>query len=149
MILPGSKSSKGLRFAGGTGTTIPANRLDYIRLICTQEGIYLQFQRQRGRQAGQLTGTQLLNVGLALLDVLIVRLHRQGEFQVGKRVFVSAEDPCCSRQAPEQTQGVEHLFRGTFEQPATAGGKQGVATEQYRTGAVVGAVIGNVPEGVA
>lgn len=114
----------------------------------TQEGVGASFKRQIGRQGDTIFLTQLNNLGKTLGDVLVVGLHGLSELEVAQCVLVSAVDQSTVRQGGQSAERCMHLLRRTFEQPAAACCKQGIAAEQQRLGGVI-VVEGYVAEGMS
>lgn len=116
--------------------------------MSAQEGVGASFKRQIGGQGDSIFLTQPTDLGEALGDIRVVRLHRLSELEVAQRVLVGAVDQGAVRQVRQAAERGVHLLRRAFEQPAAACCKEGVAAEQQRPGRVI-MVEGYVAEGVS
>jgi hypothetical protein len=61
------------------------------------------------------------------LDILVLGLDLQPEFNVPRGVLVSVVNDRLVRQLPQVGQGRVHFFWGTFEEPSTTSLKEGVS----------------------
>src|SRR5260221_4457231 len=130
LILPGAQDTEHLgrlreRFAG-----MDLGGSHHRRIIAAQEGIDLNLQVQGRWQRGVALGAHLFHAALVLARGAVVRVHGQGEAQVGRRVFVTAEHPSLPRQVAQLGQRSIHLRRRTLEHSAAAGAEQRVAAKQ-------------------
>ncbi len=97
--------------------------------VDTQEGVDALFKVYAGGQGRGLLLASLLTPCEVLRDIVIVRLHRLRESQIGQSVFVPAAQPGGRRQGRQALQGGPHLGGGAFKQAATSRREKCVATK--------------------
>lgn len=124
-ILAAARFGKDLDIGGLLHPELRAKR----SIACPKKGIGRFFQRKRGRHGEFTCIAQSLDLFHPRLESVVLRVDRQGELAVGKRIFVARADQRVVGQGRELAEAFMHLLRRALEDPTASKSHEAVSRE--------------------